>query len=72
MAVSNQWVECLANGQNDDGGMVGNRVGNVSIFQRDLRTGKLRRTAAKVELEAALAVAALVAATLVLGCKSRM
>lgn len=71
VAVSNQWAECLADEQSDGGGMLGSGVGNVSIFQRDLRTGQLRRTAAKVELEAALAVAAPVV-PLVLGCNSRM
>ena len=58
MAVPNQWAERLPDGQDDDGGMIGRGIGNVSVFRRDVRTGKLSRTSAEVQHEAALAVAA--------------
>ena len=58
VAVPNQWAERLPDGQDDDGGMIGRGIGNVSVFRRDVRTGKLSRTSAKVQHEAALAVAA--------------
>ena len=57
VAVPNQWADRLADGQDDDGGMLGSGIGNVNIFRRDLNTGKLTRTSTSVKHEAALAVA---------------